>query len=88
MGWQGARDYAAILLMYGCGMRLAEVLGLPPTALMNIRAGSLTFVGKGNKERMVPVLPQVTTACDAYVAACPHNWTAAPPSSSGCGGAG
>lgn len=70
--WQGARDYAATLLMYGCGMRIAEVLALNLQDLQRMASGSLQFVGKGGRERRVPVLPQVTTACEAYVKTCPH----------------
>lgn len=70
--WQGARDYAAVLLMYGCGMRIAEVLSLPAKALTQMRDGFIIFRGKGNKERQVPVLPLVSAACQAYAKVCPH----------------
>ena len=70
--WQSARDYAATLVLYGCGMRIAEVLGLDLGDLDRMASGSLQFVGKGRRERRVPVLPQVTQACTAYVASCPH----------------
>lgn len=70
--WQGARDYAVTLLMYGCGMRIAEVLGLKFKDLSHMRDGSLQFMGKGKKERKVPVLHQVFDAVEAYVRGCPH----------------
>ena len=69
--WLGARDYALALLMYGCGMRLGETLALTVTDLDLMGSGSLKFWGKGNKERVVPVLPQVITACQDYAAQCP-----------------
>ncbi len=67
--WIGLRDVAVLTLLYGCGLRIAEALSLdladrPTRETMIIR-------GKGNKERMVPVLPAVLAAVDAYVAACP-----------------
>ena len=70
--WQGARDYAAALIMYGCGMRLGEVLSLPAAAQRDMAEGTLQFVGKGSKERRVPVLPQVVQAVKAYAKACPY----------------
>jgi len=64
--WVAARDVAIVLLMYGAGMRIGEVLGL---ALGDVRGGRevLTVRGKGNKERIVPLLPVVRQAIDAYL---------------------
>jgi len=68
-GWVGLRDIAILTLLYGCGLRIAEALALkreeaPATP-------SITVTGKGNKQRMVPILPVVREAIDAYIAACP-----------------
>lgn len=72
-GWQGKRDTALLLLMYGCGLRLSEALGLSrgeaPTGEM------LTVIGKGRKQRQLPVLPTVRIAIADYLAACPHALT-------------
>jgi integrase/recombinase XerC len=56
--------------MYGAGMRIGEVLGL---AVGDVSGGRdvLTVRGKGNKERVVPLLPVVRQAVDAYLAARP-----------------
>jgi integrase/recombinase XerC len=67
--WIAARDAAVLLLLYGCGLRIAEALGLPGTALPLGR--SVRVLGKGGKERQVPVLPVVRAAVEAYAHACP-----------------
>ncbi len=68
--WIGKRDTALFTLLYGCGLRIAEALSLTPRDLP--RDGAMTITGKGRKQRMVPVLPAVTEALEAYVAACPY----------------
>ncbi|RZA20180.1 MAG: site-specific tyrosine recombinase XerD [Lysobacteraceae bacterium] len=50
----GLRDRAMLELMYACGLRVSELVGLPATAL-NLRQGVLRVMGKGNKERLVPL---------------------------------
>jgi integrase/recombinase XerC len=69
--WILARDAAAFTLLYGCGLRISEALGL---ARKDISDGtdSIRVKGKGGKLRMVPVLPQVKDAIAAYVGACPY----------------
>jgi len=70
--WIGKRDVAVLLLLYGCGLRIGEALGL--TREMAPRPGqdSLLVTGKGNKQRMVPLLPVVNEAIADYLAACPY----------------
>ncbi|MEO7915447.1 MAG: site-specific integrase, partial [Novosphingobium sp.] len=53
--WIGARDRAVLLLLYGAGMRIAEALSLTGAALP--LGETLVVTGKGNKQRMVPILP-------------------------------
>jgi integrase/recombinase XerC len=69
-GWQGKRDVAVLTLLYGCGLRLSEALGLKrgeaPLSEM------LVVTGKGSKQRLLPVLPAVREAVADYLAACPH----------------
>lgn len=48
------RDHAALLLLYGLGLRLAEAAGLQDAAL-DLEQGEARVVGKGRKERLVPV---------------------------------
>ena len=50
----GLRDRAMLELMYACGLRVSELVGLPGTAV-NLRQGVLRVRGKGNKERLVPL---------------------------------
>lgn len=70
--WVAKRDVALLTLLYGCGLRLSEALGLSCRAAP-LSAGSLVIRGKGNKERQVVVLPAVAEAVAQYVAACPHH---------------
>ena len=67
--WEAARDEAVLTLLYGCGLRISEALSLKRSDAP-LRE-SLRIVGKGSKERVVPVLPVVRAAIDAYVAALP-----------------
>nr|WP_274389766.1 tyrosine recombinase XerC [Azospirillum doebereinerae] len=67
--WIGKRDRALFTLLYGCGLRISEALGL---ARKDAPLGeSLRVTGKGRKERMIPVLPAVTEAVQAYLDTCP-----------------
>ncbi len=71
--WVQARDVALVTLLYGCGLRLSEALSLTEGAAPRGNSpGPLTIMGKGNKERMVPVLPVVAEAIDHYRDRCPH----------------
>ncbi|MCP5391295.1 MAG: tyrosine recombinase XerC [Sphingomonadaceae bacterium] len=68
-GWIGARDRAVLLLLYGAGLRIAEALSLKGS---DIPLGStLTVTGKGNKQRVVPILPIVREAVEEYARHCP-----------------
>jgi integrase/recombinase XerC len=68
--WIGLRDCAVISLLYGSGLRISEALSLNGSALQ--QGDTLKVLGKGNKERMVPLLPAVKEATQAYCAACPY----------------
>jgi integrase/recombinase XerC len=76
--WVQLRDVALLTLIYGCGLRIGEALALTPS---DFPAGalSLTLTGKGNKQRMVPLLPQVHEAIAAYKKASPHALVAKEP---------
>lgn len=69
--WTGQRDAAVLLLMYGAGLRIAEALSLKASDLP--LGETLVVTGKGNKQRMVPLLPVVRDAVATYVAACPFD---------------
>ena len=72
--WVLARDAAVLALLYGSGLRISEALGLKrgdvPTPG---RGDAITVTGKGNKQHMVPLLPQVTQLIADYVAICPYD---------------
>jgi integrase/recombinase XerC len=67
--WVGLRDRAVLMLLYGCGLRIGEALAL--NGRDKFDGDSLVVTGKGNKQRLVPVLPAVKAAVEAYRAACP-----------------
>lgn len=67
--WIQYRDLAVLTLLYGCGLRIGEALGL--NMADRPKGDILTLIGKGNKERMVPVLPAVREAIDLYLRHCP-----------------
>ena len=69
--WQGKRDAALLTLLYGCGLRLGEALGLTRREAP-VAVGTFAVTGKGRKTRMVPVLPAVAAAVRDYLADCPH----------------
>jgi len=71
--WLEARNVALMTLLYGTGLRISEALSLKRGDAP--LGQSITVVGKGAKERSVPVLGVVRDAIDAYVAACPLSGT-------------
>jgi integrase/recombinase XerC len=98
--WVHARDAAVLGLLYGCGLRISEALGLKRGAFGHLPAHSresgnpvetpknwvpasagtsgngvdvLTVIGKGRKERMVPLIPQVQKLVADYIALCPFD---------------
>jgi len=71
--WIGARDTAVVTLLYGCGLRISEALSLKGRDLP--LAEVIRIVGKGGKERVVPVLPAARAAVAAYARQCPHEIT-------------
>jgi integrase/recombinase XerC len=76
--WLDLRDAAVLLLMYGAGLRIGEALGLTKGTVDGLLAAgndTLAVTGKGNKTRLVPLLPQALEALQAYRDACP--WLAA-----------
>jgi len=70
--WIAARDAAVLGLLYGSGLRIAEALSLKREQAPRPNTGdAITVTGKGNKARMVPVLPQVAKLIADYIALCP-----------------
>jgi integrase/recombinase XerC len=75
--WIAARDWALLLLLYGAGLRIGEAMALTGAALP--LSQTLRVTGKRDKTRIVPLLPQVREALEAYVAACPWPQSAKEP---------
>lgn len=63
-GEHSIRDYAILTLFLNCGMRLSELVGIN---LNNIRNNTLTVIGKGNKERMIPLNSACINAINDYM---------------------
>jgi integrase/recombinase XerC len=72
--WVLARDSAVFALLYGSGLRISEALGLARGDVPAPGKGdAITVTGKGNKQRMVPLLPLVSQSIADYVSLCPHD---------------
>jgi integrase/recombinase XerC len=72
--WIERRDTAILLLLYGAGLRIGEALGLSKgmmDGLLESGQDTLAVTGKGNKTRLVPLLPAALDALAAYREACP-----------------
>lgn len=65
-GPAGLRDRAMLETLYGCGLRVSELTGLDLTDL-DLADGFLRVVGKGGKERVVPVAGMALHALQAYL---------------------
>ncbi len=69
--WVQARDWAVLLLLYGAGLRISEAMGLTGAVLP--LGETLRITGKGNKQRIVPMLPQLREAIGQYAALVPFD---------------
>ena len=66
--WVVARNAAVFALMYGAGLRVSEALGITASDAPRdgTKSTALRITGKGGKTRVVPILPAIAAACDAY----------------------
>ena len=64
--WQGERDVALFTLMYGAGLRIAEALSLNVKDVP-LEAEAMIITGKGNKQRLIPLLPAIRRAIKKYL---------------------
>ena len=69
--WIHARDAAVLGLLYGCGLRISEALGLKRGDFG--ARDVLTVMGKGRKQRMVPLIAPVAKLVADYIALCPFD---------------
>lgn len=67
--WIAARDTAVLALLYGSGLRIGEALALDRAVLP--LGDTLRIVGKGRKQRAVPLLAPVRAAVETYLRLCP-----------------
>ena len=68
--WVHARDAAVLALLYGCGLRVSEALGVKRSEFDG--RDVLTVTGKGRKQRMVPLIAPVQKLIADYIALCPY----------------
>jgi integrase/recombinase XerD len=64
--WQGFRDRAILEILYGCGLRVSEAVELRVSNLY-FDEGYIKIIGKGNKERLVPIGEMAADAVNAYL---------------------
>lgn len=72
LDWVTARDVAVLLLLYGSGLRISEALGIKSKDAPTPDRDVLRIIGKGGKERVVPVLPVTVAAIARYRAMLPY----------------
>ena len=64
--WIGSRDKAILEVLYGCGLRVSEAVGLRISGLY-LDEGFIRIIGKGNKERLIPLGDMACNAVRAYL---------------------
>lgn len=62
--WQELRDYALLMVLYGLGLRISEALSLK---IKDAYQEQILIKGKGQKERILPVIPPVESALKKYI---------------------
>ena len=72
LDWITARDIAVLLLLYGCGLRISEALSIRTKDTPTPEREILRIVGKGGRERAVPVLPVTIAAIARYRTLVPY----------------
>jgi len=68
--WVAKRDTALMTLLYGCGLRIGEALSLNRKEIPS--GDTMVITGKGQKQRVVPILAIVKDAIADYLSHCPH----------------
>ena len=70
--WQGLRDRAILEIMYGCGLRVSEAVELRISCIY-FKEGFVRVVGKGDKERLIPMGDMAAEAVKAYIDSRPES---------------
>ena len=71
--WIGQRNQTILLLLYGCGLRISEALNLNYCDMTT--NDYLVIKGKGNKERIVPVMDYIKNSISDYIKVCPFEFS-------------
>lgn len=71
--WIGQRNQTILILLYGCGLRISEALNLNYSNFTN--EDYLIIKGKGNKERIVPMMDYIRKSIMNYLKTCPYEFT-------------
>ena len=73
--WIKKRNMALISIIYGCGLRVNEALSIKFKDIpKNTSKGYIKIFGKGNKERIVPLIIYVMEKINEYISSCPFKW--------------
>ncbi|MFY7760871.1 tyrosine recombinase [Aquidulcibacter sp.] len=72
-GWKAQRAACLIELVYGCGLRVSELVGLPMRAVPKPEIAAMRVKGKGGKERLVPLGSHARQALDTWLAVRGHS---------------
>ncbi len=65
--YEGRRDKVIVTMLYSTGMRAAELIGLDVTDV-NMRESLVSVIGKRNKQRLIPMIPELHDGLNAYLA--------------------
>jgi integrase/recombinase XerC len=64
-GFEGVRDFLVLELLYGTGMRLSELINIKDE-FVDFKKCQVKITGKGNKQRIVPLNPNLISAIKKY----------------------
>lgn len=65
--YEGRRDKVIVAMLYSTGMRAAELIGLD-VADVNMHESLVSVIGKRNKQRLIPMVPELHDGLTAYLA--------------------
>ena len=75
--WIGQRNQTILILLYGCGLRISEALNLNYSDITS--NDYLVIKGKGNKERIVPIMDYIRDSIVNYIKVCPFEFSISDP---------